>query len=146
MIKKWQALEQYIAAPQPQSILVIACKSGSAPKVPASPHLFYVQRMKRMIITSGYNVYPSHIEKILEEHEYVDSCGVIGIPDPYKIEVPKAFIVLKKGIEATPETTKILKEYCYKNLSKYMIPKKFEYRESLPKTLVGKIDYRKLEK
>lgn len=108
--------------------------------------LFYVQRMKRMIITSGYNVYPSHIEKILEEHEYVDSCGVIGIPDPYKIEVPKAFIVLKKGIEATPETTKILKEYCYKNLSKYMIPKKFEYRESLPKTLVGKIDYRKLEK
>lgn len=108
--------------------------------------LFYVQRMKRMIITSGYNVYPSHIEKVLEEHEFVESCGVIGIPDPYKVEVPKAFIVLKKGVEATSETTKILKDYCYKNLSKYMIPKRFEYRDSLPKTLVGKIDYRKLEK
>ena len=108
--------------------------------------LFYVQRLKRMIISSGYNVYPSHIEKVLENHKYVESCGVIGVPDPYKIEVPKAFIVLKKGIEPTIDVTKELKEYCYKNLSKYMIPKKFEYRENLPKTLVGKIDYRKLEK
>lgn len=108
--------------------------------------LFYVQRLKRMLIVSGYNVYPSHIEKVLEEHKYVETCGVIGIPDPYKIQVPKAFIVLKKGIEPTPEVTKELKDYCYKHLSKYMIPKKFEYRESLPKTLVGKIDYRKLEK
>ncbi len=108
--------------------------------------LFYVQRLKRMLIVSGYNVYPSHIEKVLEEHKYVDTCGVIGIPDPYKIQVPKAFIVLKKGIEPTPEVTKELKDYCYTHLSKYMIPKKFEYRESLPKTLVGKIDYRKLEK
>ena len=108
--------------------------------------LFYVQRLKRMIISSGYNVYPSHIEKVLENHKYVESCGVIGVPDPYKIEVPKAFIVLKKGIEPTIDVTKELKEYCYKNLSKYMIPKKIEYRENLPKTLVGKIDYRKLEK
>ena len=108
--------------------------------------LFFVQRHKRMIITSGYNVYPSHIEDILIKHPKVQLCGVIGIPHPYKVQVAKAFIVLKKGIEAHQEVEKELKEYCEKNLAKYMIPKKFEFRESLPKTMVGKVNYKELEK
>ena len=99
-----------------------------------------------MIITSGYNVYPSHIEDILIKHPKVQLCGVIGIPHPYKVQVAKAFIVLKKGIEPSSDLEKELKEYCEKNLAKYMIPKKFEFRDSLPKTMVGKVNYRELEK
>ena len=108
--------------------------------------VFFVQRHKRMIITSGYNVYPSHIEDILIKHPKVQLCGVIGIPHPYKVQVAKAFIVLKKGIEPDSNIEKELKEYCEINLAKYMIPKKFEFRETLPKTMVGKVNYRELEK
>lgn len=108
--------------------------------------VFFVQRLKRMLIVSGYNVYPSHIEDVLLKNKYVDNCGVIGIPHPYKIQVPKAYIVLKKGIEPTPEITKEIKEYCAKNLAKYMLPKEYVFRESLPKTIIGKVNYRELEK
>ena len=108
--------------------------------------IFFVQRLKRMIISSGYNVYPSHIEEVLIKHPKVELCGVIGIPHPYKVQVAKAFIVLKKGIEKNVSTEKELRDYCEKNLAKYMIPKKFEFRETLPKTMVGKIDYKELEK
>lgn len=108
--------------------------------------LFFVQRLKRMLIVSGYNVYPNHIEEVLLKNKYIENCGVIGIPHPYKVQVPKAYIVLKKGIEATSEIKKEIRDYCEKNLSKYMIPKEFEFRETLPKTIIGKVNYRELEK
>ena len=108
--------------------------------------IFFVQRLKRMIISSGYNVYPSHIEEILIKHPKVEMCGVIGIPHPYKVQVAKAFIVLKKGITPNHDTEKEILKYCEKNLSKYMIPKKIEFRESLPKTMIGKVNYKELEK
>ena len=108
--------------------------------------LFFVQRLKRLIIVSGYNVFPSHIEDVLEKHEAVLSCCVIGIPHPYKVQVPKAFIVLNESYKNSLKVKQSIKEYCEKNLAKYMIPKEFEYRESLPKTMIGKVDYRQLEK
>lgn len=105
--------------------------------------VFYRQRIKRMIISSGYNVYPGYIESVIEEHPAVLNCTVIGIPHPYKIEVPKAFIVLKNGYN--PLTVKkSIKEHCKKNLATYSIPYEFEYRKSLPKTLIGKVDFKKL--
>ena len=107
--------------------------------------LFFVQRLKRLIIVSGYNVFPSHIEEILEKHEAVLSCCVIGIPHPYKIQVPKAYIVLKDSYKSNIIIRKSIEDYCKKNLAQYMIPKEFVYRESLPKTMIGKVDYRKLE-
>jgi len=107
--------------------------------------LFFVQRLKRMIITSGYNVYPSHIEEVLNDHPNVVTSCVIGLPDKYKIQVGKAFIVLKNNKDKS-KAEKELKEYCKKTLAHYMIPKYFEFRESLPKTLVGKVDYKVLEK
>ncbi len=107
--------------------------------------LFFVQRLKRMIITSGYNVYPSHVEEILNEHPNVVTSCVIGLPDKYKIQVGKAFIVLKNNKDKA-KAEKELKEYCKKTLAHYMIPKYFEFRESLPKTLIGKVDYKVLEK
>ncbi len=120
-------------------------KTGDLAYMDEDGVIFFVQRLKRMIISSGYNVYPSHIEEVLLKHPKVQSCGVIGIPHPYKVQVAKAFIVLKKGIDSSGVEKELI-AYCQKNLAKYMIPKKFEFKESLPKTMVGKIDYRKLEK
>ena len=107
--------------------------------------LHYVQRLKRMLIVSGYNVYPSHVENILMEHPAILNCGVIGIPHPYKVQVPKAFIVLNEGYKADNALKKEIKEYCEKKMAFYMIPKEFVFRESLPKTLIGKVNYRELE-
>ena len=121
-------------------------KTGDLAYMDEDGIIFFVQRLKRMIISSGYNVYPSHIEEVLIKHPKVELCGVIGIPHPYKVQVAKAFIVLKKGIEPSSDLEKEIKEYCEKNLAKYMIPKKFEFRDSLPKTMVGKVNYRELEK
>ena len=105
--------------------------------------IYYKQRLKRLIISSGYNIYPSHIEEVIEGHPSVLKCSVIGIPHPYKVEVPKAFIVLKN--DYNPLTVKAsIKEYCKKNLASYAIPKEFEFRKSLPKTLIGKVDFKKL--
>ena len=108
--------------------------------------IFFTSRLKRMLIVSGYNVYPSHIEEVIMEHEAVLNCGVIGIPHPYKVQVPKAYIVLKNGIKVTNKIKNDIKDYCEKNLAKYMLPKEYVFRESLPKTMIGKVDYRELEK
>ena len=107
--------------------------------------LFFVQRIKRLIIVSGYNVFPSHIEEVLNKHESVLNSCVIGVPHPYKVQVPKAFIVLKDGYKDNLKIRSEIREYCEKNLSKYMIPKEFVFRESLPKTMIGKVDFKKLE-
>ena len=105
----------------------------------------YRQRLKRMIITSGYNVYPAQVEEVIEKHPAVLDCTVIGVPHPYKIEVGKAYIVLKKGFRQTQELEQELLDLCSKNLAKYAIPKEWEYRKSLPKTIVGKVDFRQLQ-
>ena len=97
-----------------------------------------------MIITSGYNVYPSHIEEVIESHPAVLQCTVVGVPHKYKQEVPKAFIVLKDGFHGLFIKSEI-KDYCKKNLAKYMMPHEFVYRKSLPKTKIGKVDFKKLE-
>lgn len=106
--------------------------------------VFYKGRQKRMIISSGYNVFPSHIEEVIEAHPAVLQCTVVGIPHPYKQEVPKAFIVLKEGFHGLFIKSEI-KEYCKKNLAKYMVPAEFVYRKKLPKTKLGKVDFVKLQ-
>ena len=108
-------------------------------------NLFFVQRLKRLIISSGYNIYPSHVEEILNKSEYVLNSCVVGVPHPYKVQVPKAYIVLKQGYHDNLKVRSEIKEHCAKNLAKYMIPKDFVFRESLPKTMIGKVDYKKLE-
>jgi len=106
--------------------------------------LFCQGRIKRMIITSGYNVYPSHIEEIIEGHPAVLQCSVVGVPHPYKQEVPKAFIVLNSGFHGIFIKNEI-KNYCNKRLAKYMIPSEFVIRKQLPKTKLGKVDFKKLQ-
>ena len=108
-------------------------------------YIYFRQRIKRMIITSGYNVYPSQIENILDAHELVHMSCVIGIKDPYKMQKVKAFVMLKPGVEPSDETRKILLDYCRTRIAKYAMPYDIEFRAELPKTLVGKVAYRVLE-
>ena len=105
----------------------------------------YKQRLKRMIVSSGYNVYPSQIEEVLEKHEAIEAASVIGIPHPYKMEVPKAFIVLKKGYKLNDELKEKLIKHCKKNLAIYSVPKEYESLDKLPKTIIGKVDFKKLK-
>lgn len=107
--------------------------------------IFFKSRIKRMIISAGYNVYPMHVENVLNSHPSVLTSIVIGEAHPYKGEVVKAFVVLKPGFKKTDELDAKLKEYCKKNLSKYMLPATIEYRDSLPQTKIGKADYRNVK-
>ena len=108
--------------------------------------IYFKQRIKRMIITSGYNVYPSQLENIIDAHPAVQISCVIGVKDDYKMQKVKAYIVLKNGVELTDEVKQSIVNHCKKNIAKYALPKEIEYRDSLPKTLVGKIAYTELEK
>ena len=107
--------------------------------------IYFKQRLKRMIVSSGYNIYPSYVEDIIKKHPKVDTCVVIGIPHEYKKQVAKAYIVLKDGEKANATVKKSIKKHCEDNLSKYSWPYEYEYRDSLPTTLVGKVAYKKLE-
>lgn len=108
--------------------------------------IYFTQRLKRVIVSSGFNVYPSQIEEVIERHPSVLKCCVISIPHPYKMHVPKAYIVLKKDKKITSVTKREIKELCEKNLAKYHQPYEYEYTSNLPTTLYGKVDYKKLEK
>ena len=119
--------------------------TGDIGSMDSDGFITYKQRLKRMIVTSGYNVYPSQIEEVLEKHEAVEAVSVIGIPHPYKIEVPKAFLVLKKGYYLDDELKEDLIKFCKKHLAAYSVPKNYEVLDKLPKTIVGKVDFKKLK-
>ncbi len=108
--------------------------------------IYFKQRIKRMIVTSGYNVYPSQIENILDAHRFVHMSCVIGVPDPLKMQRVKAFVMLKPDVDPTEEVRQALFDYCRENIAKYAMPKEIEFCEQFPKTLVGKVAYRELEK
>ena len=107
--------------------------------------VYFRGRAKRMIITSGYNVYPAQIENILDAHEFVQMSCVIGVPDSYKMQKVKAFVKLVPGVEKNDETKHAIMEYCRKYVAKYAMPYDIEFRDELPKTLVGKVAYRVLD-
>ncbi|MBR4162930.1 MAG: AMP-binding protein [Solobacterium sp.] len=107
--------------------------------------IYFKGRAKRMIISSGYNIYPAQLENIIDAHEMVQMSCVIGIPDTYKMQAVKAFIMLKPGVKADEATRENIMAYCRKHIAKYAMPKEIEFRDELPKTLVGKVAYRKLE-
>ncbi len=108
--------------------------------------IYFVQRLKRMIVTSGYNVYPSQIENVIDSHEAVMFSTVIGVKDDLRMQKVKAFIVLKPGFTPSEEIKESIKAHCEKSIAKYALPREYEFRDSLPKTLVGKVAYRELEK
>ena len=107
--------------------------------------VYFKSRLKRIIISSGYNIYPSYIEGIINKHEYVSTSTVVAVPDKYRGQIAKAFVVLKKEVKLDENVEKEIKDYCKKYIAKYAMPRIFEFRKELPKTLVGKIAYTVLE-
>lgn len=119
--------------------------TGDLGKMDADGFVYFLQRIKRMIVTSGYNVYPSQLENIIDGHEKVLLSCVIGVKDPYKMQRIKAFVVLRPGVEPSEALKKELLAYCKERIVRYALPSEIEFREELPKTLVGKVAYRELE-
>jgi len=107
--------------------------------------VYFKQRLKRVIVSSGYNLYPQYIENIIDSHPDVLLSCVIGIDHPYKVQVAKAFIVLKNGVPKTDIVLDSIKKHCQDNLAKYSWPYEYEIRDELPRTLVGKVAFKELE-
>ncbi|MBQ9011227.1 MAG: AMP-binding protein [Bacilli bacterium] len=103
--------------------------------------IYFKQRIKRMIVSSGYCLYPGYIENVIDGHDDVLMSCVIGIDHPYKVQVAKAFVVLNDPAKANEETLDSIRKHCEKNLARYSWPYEYEFRDELPKTLVGKIAY-----
>ncbi|MDA8440755.1 MAG: long-chain fatty acid--CoA ligase, partial [Peptococcaceae bacterium] len=116
--------------------------TGDIAKMDEDGFFYIVDRKKDMIIAGGFNIYPRDIEEVLYEHPKVKEAIVIGVPDAYRGETVKAFVVLRDGETCTSEE---LVNYCRQKLAAYKVPKLVEFRDSLPKTAVGKILRRTLQ-
>ena len=119
--------------------------SGDLGKMDEDGFVYFSQRIKRMIVTSGYNVYPGQLENVIDGHEKVLLSCVIGVKDPYKMQKVKAFVVLRPDYEPSDAIRDEILEYCRGHIAKYAMPYDIEFRAELPKTLVGKVAYRVLE-
>lgn len=104
-------------------------------------YFYIVDRKKDMIIAGGYNIYPREVEEVLYEHPAIQEAAVVGVPDPYRGETVKAFVVVREGKEVTEEE---LNTFCRENLAAFKVPRKYEFRDELPKTVIGKILRRQL--
>ncbi|WP_110114849.1 AMP-binding protein [Bacillus sp. CGMCC 1.16541] len=104
-------------------------------------YFYVVDRKKDMIIAGGFNIYPREVEEVLYEYDKIQEVVVAGIPDPYRGETVKAYVVLKEGVMCTEEE---LNEFARKHLAAYKVPRMYEFRSELPKTAVGKILRRSL--
>ena len=110
--------------------------TGDIAKVDEEGYTYIVDRKKDMVIAGGYNIYPRDIEEVLFTHPKILEAAVAGIKDPYRGETLKAYVVVKEGEKLTEEE---VIEFCKANLAAYKVPKLVEFRDELPKTMVGKI-------
>ncbi len=111
-------------------------KTGDIARVDEDGYFYIVDRKKDMIIAGGYNIYPRDIDEVLFTHPKILDAVAVGVPDPYRGETVKAFVVLKPGETATEEE---IIAYCRERLARYKVPKLVEFRDELPKSLVGKV-------
>ncbi|MEM0315723.1 MAG: long-chain fatty acid--CoA ligase, partial [Archaeoglobaceae archaeon] len=112
--------------------------TGDMAKMDEDGYFYIVDRKKDLIIAGGYNIYPREVEEVLYEHPAVLEAAVVGVPDPYRGETVKAFIALKPEYKGKVTEEEIIK-FCKDKLAAYKVPKIIEFRDDLPKTLVGKI-------
>ncbi len=117
-------------------------RTGDVGIMDAEGFIFIVDRIKDLIICSGYNVYPRRIEEAIYEHPAVEEVTVIGIKDEYRGEAPKAFIKLKSGMTATEAD---IRKHLEPKLSKIEMPAAIEFRDALPKTMIGKLSKKELK-
>jgi long-chain acyl-CoA synthetase len=99
-------------------------------------YIFIVDRKKDMVIAGGFNIYPREIDEVLFKHPKVQEAVAVGITDPYRGETIKACIVLKPGVTATEEE---IITFCREKLAAYKVPRRVEFRDSLPKSVIGKV-------
>ncbi len=119
--------------------------TGDLGKMDEDGYFYIVERAKDMILASGFNVYPREVEEILFQHPAILEASVVGAPDEYRGETVAAFIVLKPGIPPNDETKQDIVAFCKKNLTGYKVPKIIEFRDSLPKSIIGKVLRRELK-
>lgn len=119
--------------------------TGDLGKMDNDGFVYFHQRIKRMIVTSGYNVYPNQLENIIDGHEKVLISCVIGVKDAYKMQRVKAFVVPRSGVTPSKALEAELLAYCQERIAKYAMPRQIEFRKDLPRTPVGKVAYRVLE-
>jgi long-chain acyl-CoA synthetase len=110
--------------------------TGDIAKVDEDGYTYIVDRKKDMVIAGGFNIYPRDIEEVLYTHPKIMEAAVAGINDPYRGETLKAYVVLKEGETMTEDE---VKEHCKENLAAYKVPKLYEFRAELPKTMIGKV-------
>jgi long-chain acyl-CoA synthetase len=118
--------------------------TGDLGRMDADGFFYFTVRLKRLIKSSGFNVYPAQVEAVLYQHPLVAEACVAGVPDPSQVERVKAFVVLKGAAPANADTERALIEHCRERLIKWSCPREVEFRSELPKTQVGKIDYKRL--
>jgi len=110
--------------------------TGDMARMDEEGYFYIVDRKKDMIIAGGFNIYPREVEEVLYLHRGIKEAAVVGVPDPYRGETVKAFIVPREGVTLDPEE---IKQFCREHLAAYKIPRLIEFREELPKSLVGKV-------
>jgi long-chain acyl-CoA synthetase len=137
----WNRPEETATALRPDETGRLWLHTGDVARMDEDGYFYIVQRKKDMIIVSGFNVYPSEVESVLYEHPAILEAAVIGVPDAYRGETVKAFVVLRSGVNATEDE---LIEFCKSQLTEFKVPRQVEIRENLPKTAVGKILHRVL--
>ena len=130
---------------RPHSDGSVYLHTGDLGYIDEDGYVFFKQRLKRIIITSGYNVYPSQIENVIDSHPLVMSSCAIGVKDPYKMQKIKVFVTLKSEVKDEEAVKAEIMELCKRNIARYALPYDIEIRRELPKTLVGKIAYKILE-
>lgn len=139
VVKGPQVMRGYWNKPE-ETALVLSedgwFRTGDMGYMDDAGYFYIVDRKKDMIIAGGYNIYPREVEEVLYEHSEIQEAVIVGVPDPYRGETVKAFIVKKQGSDITEEE---LNEYCRKNMAAYKVPRLYEFRTELPKTAVGKI-------
>ena len=142
-VKGPQVMKGYWKRPQETQAQFIGdfLRTGDVAVMDEKGFFAIVDRIKDLIICSGFNVYPRRIEEAIYEHPAVEEVTVIGIPDNYRGEAPKAFIKLKSGAHAT--AADILK-HLEPKISKIEMPSQIEFRDSLPKTMIGKLSKKEL--
>jgi len=121
-------------------------RTGDIGKMDKDGYFYVIERAKDMILASGFNVYPREVEEVLFQHPSIAEAAVTGVPDPYRGETVAAFIILKPGIPANDETRQAIIAFCKQELTAYKVPKRIEFLDTLPKSIVGKVLRRELRK
>ncbi len=138
-----QVMRRYWNRPDETAQVMIdgALRTGDVGYLDEDGYLFLVDRIKDVILCGGYNVYPRVLEEALYQHAAVREAVVIGLPDAYRGQAPKAFVTLKDGQQATPEE---LRAFLAGYVSKIEMPREVEIRAELPKTAIGKLSRKEL--